>query len=117
MSRRFIISRAGLELNIFSRAITLSRAGSGGFLSRAGRGGFFSVASVFNCQVSVAPVWNCQYNVAPVKFESRRSRDFDPGYLDPRSLVEDESTLPSLEKLAMKNACFFKSGSQELSYS
>ena len=34
MSRRFIISRAGLELNIFSRAITLSRAGSG-------RGGFF----------------------------------------------------------------------------
>ena len=66
MSRQFILSRAGPELIIFSRAgraITLGRAGPDGFLSRASRGVFFSVAPVFNCQVLVAPVWNCQYNL------------------------------------------------------
>ena len=58
MSRQFILSRAGPELIIFSRA---GRAGPDGSLSRASRGVFFSVAPVFNCQVLVAPVWNCQY--------------------------------------------------------
>ena len=56
MSRRLILSQAGLVLKVFSRAgraITLGRAGSDGVLSRAvsdgvlsraGRGSFFSRA-------------------------------------------------------------------------